>query len=205
MKKKVRKHTQISLLNIKGAGRPAKNDAGIRHTSRPLIIKPSSLHLTVKVKHIKADIKNKIILHLLKRAIMNGRRQGLKIIHFSLEYDHVHLLIEADNNTLLGKGMKAFGVTFAKAINRLRKLRGAVYKHRYHFRRIESCSQLKNVLHYIFNNGIRHGTSSNVISRYNSLRAEEKYYLFCKKLDYDFELIKLLDLGKIYFSGLVFV
>lgn len=198
MKKRIKKFTQLTLLNYRGAGRSAKHDAGIRHTSRPKISRPTSLHLTIKVKSIKANIKNKIILHMLKRAILNARRQGLKVIHFSLEYDHVHLLIEADNNLTLGKGMKALGVTLAKRINKFRGLKGAVYKHRYHFRRVGSSAQLKKVMNYIFSNGVKHGTSKSIICPYNSLRSEEKYYLFCKKIVFDFDLIRLLDKGSVF-------
>jgi hypothetical protein len=119
MKKKIRKNQQISLLNLKGAGRPGLHDPGIRHIERPKLSKPSSLHLTIKVKSIKAEMKNKGVLKILKRAIFNARKLGLRVIHFSLEYDHVHLLVEASDNITLGKGMMSFGVTLAKAINRL--------------------------------------------------------------------------------------
>ena len=204
--KKMRKNTQTSLINIKGAGRPARHDPGIRHTKRPNLKKPTSLHLTVKIKKNKAEIKNKSVLAILKRAIVNARKQGLKVIHYSLEYDHVHLLIEADNNLILGKGMKAFGVTFAKAINRLKKLKGEVYKHRYHFRRISSSKELKNVMNYIFTNGLKHKTANSIISPFNSIQAEIKHKIFCKgKLELDFNLLNILDKGKINFNGLDFV
>ncbi|MGZ3787896.1 MAG: transposase [Bacteriovorax sp.] len=206
MMKLLRRNTQISLINIKGAGRPAIHDAGIRHTSRPFLKKPSSLHLTVKIKKNKAGIKNKSILILLKRAILNTRRQGLKVIHYSLEYDHVHLLIEAENNHVLGKGMQAFGVTLSKAINRMRKLKGGVYKHRYHFRKISGARELKNVMNYIFTNGLKHKTAQNIANPYNSIRAEKKYFLFCKsKLEFDLELMNLLDKGRIFYQALEFI
>jgi REP element-mobilizing transposase RayT len=206
MKKKIRKNMQRTFLNNKGAGRPAIHDPGIRHTSRPQLRRSASLHLTIKVKKIKADLKNKTILIILKKAILNARRQGLKVIHFTLEYDHVHLLIEADNNNILGKGMKAFGVTLAKAVNRVKNSKGGVYKHRYHFRQISSARQLKNVLIYIFGNGVKHGTAPSIVSVFNSLRAEMNYQLFYKKkLDYDLELIQILDRGKIYFREMVFL
>ena len=206
MNKKLRKNTQTSLINIKGAGRPPIHDAGIRHTERPVITRPSSLHLTVKIKSIKADLKNKSILKILKRAILNARKQKLKIVHFSLEYDHLHLLVEASNNIELSKGMQSFGVTIAKAINRRCKLKGGVYKHRYDFRKITSSSELKKVLSYIFNNGVKHKTSTSIVNPYNSIRAEKKYFIFYKgEFEYDFHLIKLLDKGKVFFSGLEFV
>ncbi len=204
--KKIRKNAQMTLFNLKGAGRPALNDPGIRHTKRPLLKKPTSLHLTVKIKKNKAEIKNKSVLAILKRSILNARRQGLRVIHYSLEYDHVHLLIEADNNHILGKGMQAFGVTFSKAINRLKKLTGEVYKHRYHFRRISSSKELKNVMNYIFTNGVKHKTSKFIVNSYNSIRAEINYKLFYKeRLELDLELLSILDRGKVNFNGLGFV
>jgi REP element-mobilizing transposase RayT len=197
---------QTSLINYRGAGRPAIHDPGIRHTERPLIKKPSSLHLTIKVEKIKADIKNKTVLSILKRAIQNARKQGLRVIHFSLEYDHVHLLIEAENNTTLGKGMQAFGVTFSKAINRVRKTTGKVYKHRYHFKAITSPKQLKNVMSYIFKNGVKHGTSKSMLNGYNSIKAEKKSHLFYKaKFEMDFELIRLLDECRIFYKAVSFI
>ncbi|MGZ3789032.1 MAG: transposase [Bacteriovorax sp.] len=206
MKKPLRKNTQTSLINIKGAGRPAIHDIGIRHSSRPFLKKPSSLHLTVKIKKNRADMKNKSVLGLLKRAIKNARRQGLKVIHYSLEYDHVHLLIEADNNYILGKGMQAFGVTLSKAINRMRKLKGGVYKHRYHFRHISSARELKNVMNYIFTNGLKHKTAKNIMNPFNSMKAEKKYFLFCKgHLEYDLELLGLLDRASIFYQALEFL
>jgi len=206
MKKCLRKNAQTSLLNIKGAGRPALWDKGIRHTLRPRLKKASSLHLTIKVKKIKAEIKNKAVLNLLKRAISNARKQGLIIIHYTLEYDHINLLIEADNNSTLAKGMQSLGVTLSKGINRLKKLKGAVYKHRYHFRQISSPSELKKVMSYIFNNGLKHKSARSLVNPYNSIRAEINIDLFTKeKIELDLELMALLDRGRVYFRGLRFV
>jgi REP element-mobilizing transposase RayT len=206
MKKKTRKNQQQTLINSKGAGRPAMHDAGIRHRERPKLNKLSSLHLTIKIKKIKADLKNKSILKVLKRAICNARKKGLRVIHFSLEYDHVHLLIESPNNFNLGRGMQSLGVTLVRGINVYKKSSGRVYKHRYHFRKIQSSRELKIVMNYIFNNGVKHGTAKNVVNHYNSIGAELKYYLFMKgKLKLDQELMGLLDRGKVYFAGLGFV
>lgn len=206
MKKTIRKNTQLSLINLKSAGRKAFHDPGIRHTARPVLTKPSSLHLTIKVQKIKADIKNKMILTMLKKAILNARRMGLKVIHYSLEYDHVHLLIEADNNVILGKGMQSLGVTLSKAINRTKRIKGRVYKHRYHFRKINSARELKNVMFYIFNNGVKHGASKSLNTIYNSFSAEIKFPLFTKeRIQLNKELLSILDRGKIFFKALEFV
>lgn len=172
--KKVRKNTQLSLLNIKRAGRPAKLDIGIRHIRRERFSKPTALHLTIKVRDNKADIKNKRILKALHHAIKRARLQRLKVIHYTLEYNHAHIVVEAINNKILHKGMQALGISLAKAINKIKQLKGTVYKHRYHFKKLSSRRELKNALHYIFKNGIKHKRSMSFLDSYNSLPGEKR-------------------------------
>ena len=165
-KRKLRKGTQLSFANPKNAGRPAIYDRGIRHTKREEIIGARPLHLTIKL--IRADIQNKIILKGLRYAIMRARLQGLRIIHYSLEHDHVHLYAESDNNETLGRAMKALGVTLVKRINRHFKKSGSCYKTRYHLRILRSAADVKNVLNYILKNGIKHKRTKSIIDPYNS-------------------------------------
>lgn len=172
--KKIRKHTQLSLLNRKGAGRPAKVDIGIRHIRRERINKPSALHLTIKVRENKADIQNKRILKALHHAIKRARLQRLRVVHYTLEYNHAHLVVEASDNKVLHKGMQAFGISIAKAINKMKQVKGTVYKHRYHLRKLKTKREVKNAIQYVFGNGIKHKRSMSRLDLYNSLPAEKR-------------------------------
>lgn len=218
--KKMRKNTQISFINPKGAGRRSLNDIGIRHIARPKLKKPSSLHLTIKVRSNKADIQSKKILKALHHAIMRARFKKLKVIHYTLEYNHIHLLVECNDNRILQQGMQALGISLSKAINKIKRLKGGVYKHRYHFRQISNPRQLKNVLHYIFHNGIKHRRASSLLDPYNSLVAETKlnflYPKEAKKIWADInqseflrmhqrELYRILTPGEIFFQGIKFL
>lgn len=159
---------QQSFLNMKGAGRPAKNDRGIRHIARDEFNRLTVLHLTIKIDKSKAGLKNKQTLKVMWNAIKKARMIGLKIIHYTLEYDHVHLLVEADSKAELGSGMQSFGITFSKGINKLKKAKGQVYKTRYHLRKLKTPAEVKNVIQYILGNSVKHKTSS-FINQYNSL------------------------------------
>jgi REP element-mobilizing transposase RayT len=218
--KKLRKNTQLSLLNPKRAGRPAIHDSGIRHTRRFRLKKPSSLHLTIKVRENKADIQNKRILKALHYAIKRARLKGLKIVHYTLEYNHVHLLVESVDNKILHKGMQAFGITIAKSINKIKSTKGAVYKNRYHLRVINSAKQLKNVLHYIFSNGVKHKRTHSKIDLFNSMIAEAKlnvlYPKEAKKIwadihkseylkAFQIDLYRVLSPGEIYFKSISYL
>lgn len=159
---------KISFINRKGAGRPSKHDKGIRHIEREQLKKTSNLHITVKLEKSKAGLKNKQTLALLHKAIKKARLSGLRILHYTLEFDHIHMLIEADNNHQLSRGMQSFGITFSKGINKLKKLQGNVYKNRYHLRLIKTYKEIKNVMNYILSNGVKHKTSS-FVNHFNSL------------------------------------
>lgn len=216
--KKIRKNTQLTLTNPKRAGRPAIHDKGVRHRERLKFKTPSSFHLTIKVKENKADIKNKFLLKALYHAIRRGRLKGLKVIHYTLEYNHIHFLIESGHHDELHKGMQALGISFSKAVNKYKRKKGTVYKHRYHQRRLSSPTELKRVLHYIFQNGIKHRRTRNKVDPYNSLMAETRLDLIYKDAfliwadiktseflrNFQSELYRLLDKGDVYYRGLRF-
>ncbi|MBC7714829.1 MAG: transposase [Rhizobacter sp.] len=218
--KKIRRNTQLSLLNPKTAGRPAIHDRGIRHIRRDRITKPTSMHLTIKVRENKADIKSKRILKALHHAIIRARLKKLRVIHYTLEYNHVHLLVEASDHKVMHQGMQALGISLSKAINKMKRTKGTVYKHRYHLRKLNSVRELKNVLHYIFSNGVHHKRTRTALDPFNSMPAEERldhiYKTSAKKIQADINksdflkqlsmnLRGVLDKGEVYFNGLRFL
>ena len=160
-----------NLINIKGAGRPVIHDRGIRHIARDQIKRITPLHLTIKIEAKKAGIKNKNILKILHHSIKKARLLGLRILHYTLEYDHVHFLVEADSNEVLGRGMQSFGISFSKGINKINQTNGRVFKTRYHFRKLKTPTEIKNVFNYILGNGIKHKHSSSILNPYNSFVA----------------------------------
>jgi REP element-mobilizing transposase RayT len=210
MKRNIRKHTQLSLINPKRAGRPAKVDIGIRHISREKISKPSALHLTIKVRENKADIKNKRILKALHHAIKRARLQNMKVLHYTLEYNHLHILVEVSNNKILHKGMQALGISLSKAINKIKNLKGTVYKHRYHFRKLNSRREMKNALLYIFKNGMKHKRACSLIDPYNSFVAEKRISADMQNTilssrflsNLKAELKNILDIGRVFYLDL---
>jgi REP element-mobilizing transposase RayT len=194
MKKRIRKGTQLKLTNPKNAGRPAIQDRGIRHTKREEIRRETPLHLTIKL--IRADVQNKTVLKALRHAILRARLQGLRIIHYSLEHDHIHLYAESDDNKILARAMKALGGSLIKKINKYFKVKGRCYKTRYHLRILRSATEVKNVINYILKNGIKHKRTKSVIDPYNSALVLHDYRIIgMKSIQADILLKKGLELN----------
>jgi hypothetical protein len=80
----------------------------------------------------------------------------------SLQRNHVHLLVEAENQKLLARGMQGFQISAARNINTMlgdgiRRRRGSVFADRYHLTVITSPTQARHAIGYILNNWRKHG------------------------------------------------
>lgn len=73
----------------------------------------------------------RIVLAQLNR-LNDGRFQ---IVHFSVQSNHVHLIVEADGESLERK-MRGFMVSVAKRLNLLLARRGRVWRDRFYSRAI---------------------------------------------------------------------
>lgn len=145
-----------------GSGRKRIHSKGVAHRQRETVSKRTPMHINFK---LRTQIKNKKCLSLLKKAILNARSHGLRVIHFSLQSNHIHLIIESDNNEVLTRGMRSLTVTFAKGLKA-----GKVQLERYHLHVLRSLRETKNAVNYVLFNQQKHekGTYSK-IDEYSSL------------------------------------
>ena len=59
-------------------------------------------------------------------------RPGFRVVHYSIQDDHAHFIVEAGGKVKLANGMKSLGARFARCVNRTFGRRGAVLKERFH-------------------------------------------------------------------------
>lgn len=145
-----------------GSGRKRIHSKGVAHRTRERVTRHTPMHINFKYK---TSIRNKDCLRLLKRAIVNARKLGLRITHFSLQSNHIHIIAEADSNSILSAGMRSLTITFAKGLNK-----GKVQLERYHLHVLKGKRETKNAVMYVLFNKQKHekGTYSN-IDEYSSL------------------------------------
>lgn len=145
----------------RGSGRKRVHSPGVAHRIRETLNRRTPLHINFRYKTM---IRNKTTFRLLKRAILNGRKAGLRIIHFSFQKNHVHLIIEADSNQVLTKGMRSVTVTMARGLKR-----GRIQAQRYHLHVLKSLRETKNAVHYVLFNEQKHEKGDSTAGEYSSL------------------------------------
>ncbi len=148
----------------KGAGRPNKTKT-VNHMKRPLVNLKKPLHLTMRLKDGKPNLRKRHLLREFKNCLGNAKKKGLHIIHFSLQSNHIHMIAEARDNKSLSAGMKSLVGKMARTVSRGK---GAVFVGRFHLKEIRDPRQMKNVLEYVLLNHAKHANLIEYIDQFSS-------------------------------------
>ena len=85
-------------------------------------------------------------------------REGFRIVEFSIQVNHIHLICEADSQAVLSRAMNGILSGMARTLNRHWERRGKVFADRYHAEPIHKPTQCRNALRYVLFNAKKHGS-----------------------------------------------
>jgi REP element-mobilizing transposase RayT len=101
--------------------------------------------------------KDKLVLAAVEGAIAKGHKPAFRVVHFSIQSNHLHLLVEAHDTDALARGMQGFTVRMARAVNRALGVRGTVFGERYHAHELKTPRETRTALLYVLQNWLKHG------------------------------------------------
>jgi putative transposase len=143
----------------KGAGRKRRSSETVPHASRPVFDGGRHpLHVTLRVGRGVWNLRSQRGFNCIRGALAEERRRGtLRVVHYSVQGNHVHLIAEAHNRVVLGRRMKGLAIRFARAVNRMMgRKRGRVLAERYHLHVLRTRSEARNAVRYVLNNHVKH-------------------------------------------------
>ncbi|HEX4383468.1 MAG TPA: transposase [Myxococcales bacterium] len=115
------------------------------------------LHITQRMVPAVGHLRTSARLGVIKKALHDASGHlGMQVVHFSVQGNHLHLVVEAEGREALSRGMKGLAVRVAVALNRLANRRGTVFADRYYARVLESPRAVANALRYVFENYRHH-------------------------------------------------
>jgi hypothetical protein len=82
----------------------------------------------------------------------------LRVVHYSIQRDHVHLLVEGDDSVALSNGMKSICSRIGKLASRVFKRSGSALDGRYHACAVRTPLEARRALAYVLLNARRHWT-----------------------------------------------
>jgi REP element-mobilizing transposase RayT len=141
-----------------GAGRkPNAERAGVHHIRRPDLDGRHPVHVTVRVGRTVPNLRSQRCMSALRRAFVAAKaRQGLRLVHFSVQANHIHFLVEADDKRSLARGVQSLAIRVARGLNKELGRHGRVFADRYHARALKTPREVKNGLAYVLLNHRHH-------------------------------------------------
>ncbi len=105
--------------------------SSVPHSVRPEV--RGVCHVVLRVRRGLPWLRTPRTYRVLERALRRGKeKQGFALVQFSVQGDHVHLLIEAESKEELARGMQGLAIRIAKGLNRYWRRRvGSVFADRY--------------------------------------------------------------------------
>jgi REP element-mobilizing transposase RayT len=148
-----------------GSGRPPKNEGEHRgHRPRPFLAARFPAHVTLKLTAGAPYLRRGVCFRAVRSALAAGKRKpGFRLVHFTVQGNHLHLICEADDRLRLSRGMQGLAILVAKRLNKKLARKGRLFAERYHARILRSPRQVRNALVYVLNNSRRHDPT---ISKY---------------------------------------
>ena len=142
----------------KGAGRrPNAARRLLRHAKRPVLKRRFPVHVTWRMRPEVWKLRTQRCFTVLARAFWQGcNRFGFRLIHYSVQGNHMHLLVEAEDERSLARGMNGLGVRVAKGLNRVMGRSGKVLEERYHGHILRTPTEVRNARVYLSTNANRH-------------------------------------------------
>lgn len=143
-----------------GAGRkPGKGRRKLLHRSRERLPRRkfgSVLHVTIRLVDDVANVRRWRVFAAFVEILSRAQRDHFRVIEFSLQDGHVHLLVEAGDWRALSNGMRGLEIRLARRLNALLGRSGRAIDDRYHSRVLASPRDVRNCLVYVLQNAIKH-------------------------------------------------
>jgi REP element-mobilizing transposase RayT len=166
----------------KGAGRKQVNERKSQpHRERPEITSSMAVLVTLRVVENVRRMRRMDAYKALRKALQAVlARTGFRIVHQSIQANHIHLVVEAEDKTALARGMQAFQASAARRLNQVdvddngKARKGQVFVDRYHMEVVTTPTHARHALAYVLNNWRRHkedrapGTRTWSLDKYSS-------------------------------------
>ncbi len=143
----------------RNSGRKPKGERPLlRHSARPRIAPSTPVHVTIRMRPEIRNLRTKDTYRVIARALAaGGERFGVRVVHHSVQSNHLHLIAEAVDALALARGMQGLGIRIAKRVNALARRQGRVLADRYHAHVLRTPREVRHALLYVLNNARKHG------------------------------------------------
>ena len=143
-----------------GAGRKRRSPLRrVSHKRRPEHASRFPLHVVLRARQDAPGLRRRQMFRAVREALVQGAaRAGFRLVHFSVQGNHLHLVVEAIDKVALSRGMQGLAVRIARAVNRAAHRTGSLFADHYFARELKTPAEVRRAVRYVLDNRILHGS-----------------------------------------------
>jgi REP element-mobilizing transposase RayT len=134
----------------------------VAHRKRAVHKARHPVHVTLRARSGLPSFRDSALCEVLFESIRSASRspavgEAFRIVHFSVQPDHIHLIVEASDTSTLSRGVQGLEIRLARAVNRcFGGIEGPVWADRYHARELKTPREVRNAIVYVLMNAKKH-------------------------------------------------
>ena len=132
-------------------------ESRVPHRRRPRVSHEPlhvTLHLIDRLPNLRNHREHRLIVGAIRKC---QERFGCRVFGYCVLSNHLHVLIEAVNESTLAQAMKGLEVRIARGLNKLWQRKGSIFRERFHGRVLKTLKDIHRAVRYVIQNGRKHG------------------------------------------------
>jgi len=115
------------------------------------------LHVTLRMAPHVYNLRSRRSFRIIAAALrLGGDRFDVRVVQFSVQGNHIHLLVESPDRRALARAIQGLSIRVAKGLNRMMGRKGRVFDDRYHARILRTPTEVRHAIHYVRENARKH-------------------------------------------------
>lgn len=104
-------------------------------------------------------LRSQHVFSTVRLALVRAARRDpgcFRLVHFSVQRDHLHLVVEARDKRALSSGVRSIAIRVARYVNELLSRRGPLWADRWHGRALRTPREVRHAFVYVLANFRKH-------------------------------------------------
>jgi REP element-mobilizing transposase RayT len=128
----------------------------VPHKTRDAHDRNHPVHVSMRRVKLAPSLRSERIFHAILGQLARVKRLGVRVVHYSVQHDHLHLIVEGKNRHDLSAQMRKLFSRIALAVNAIAKRRGSLFRDRHHRAELDGPTKTRNALVYVLFNDRKH-------------------------------------------------
>jgi REP element-mobilizing transposase RayT len=137
--------------------RPRAERVGfVSHAARAEHDSRHPVHVSMRRVKRAPSLRVERIFRAILGQLARVKRSGVRVVHYSVQHDHLHLIVEGHGRHDLSAQMRKLFSRIALAVNAIAKRRGSLFRDRHHREELDGPTKTRHALVYVLFNDRKH-------------------------------------------------